>query len=325
MSEKPALGNADKHSTTGTETAITHREATSDTNDDSTTAPERRTSGDGRQQREGRHERARKRVTARLLKRQGAATPSKTSNGDIGTQVAVGEEVRRPVHEGSARAKPSALRWKEIAARREERRRREEGSGGGEGASRSAGGRDGRAKGEAHEGAEERVAEDEETRWSYRERSYNLSSIHGCILRGSVILEMLKCNDELNRSSSEAVMCGSGRNRAVYLASALGGGNHLASDFITQELNHLVADALEGEADDEEGEDASPAYQAREKLYQVQKHLSQIVLDGRIGKKSIALVLHRHRYPIDEKGGGNRFGDTHYQINNADRDSQKAH
>ncbi|KAJ7920348.1 hypothetical protein B0H13DRAFT_1987178 [Mycena leptocephala] len=34
------------------------------------------------------------------------------------------------------------------------------------------------------------------------------------------------------------------------------------------ELNHLVADALEEEADDEESEDTSPAYQAREKLYQ---------------------------------------------------------
>ncbi|KAJ7790315.1 hypothetical protein B0H14DRAFT_3570508 [Mycena olivaceomarginata] len=39
-----------------------------------------------------------------------------------------------------------------------------------------------------------------------------------------------------------------------------------------QELNHLVADALEGEADDEESEDASPAYQAREKLYQIYPH-----------------------------------------------------
>ena len=54
---------------------------------------------------------------------------------------------------------------------------------------------------------------------------------------------------------------------------------------LPQELNHLVADAcvnfsplipfilpffrLEGEADDGESEDASPAYQAREKLYQV--------------------------------------------------------
>ncbi|KAJ7772755.1 hypothetical protein B0H14DRAFT_2632277 [Mycena olivaceomarginata] len=59
---------------------------------------------------------------------------------------------------------------------------------------------------------------------------------------------------------------------------------------------------LEGEADDEEGEDASPAYQAREKLYQVQKHLSQIVLDGRIGKKSIALVLTGTDIPFDDKG-----------------------
>ncbi|KAJ7842673.1 hypothetical protein B0H14DRAFT_2586231 [Mycena olivaceomarginata] len=42
-----------------------------------------------------------------------------------------------------------------------------------------------------------------------------------------------------------------------------------------KKLNHLVADALEGEADNEEGEGASPAYQAREKLYQIYPHLRQ--------------------------------------------------
>ncbi|KAJ7480387.1 hypothetical protein B0H11DRAFT_2024898 [Mycena galericulata] len=42
------------------------------------------------------------------------------------------------------------------------------------------------------------------------------------------------------------------------------------------ELNHLVADALEEEADDEESEDTSPAYQAREKLYQIYPHLRQL-------------------------------------------------
>ncbi|KAJ7776086.1 hypothetical protein B0H14DRAFT_2631734 [Mycena olivaceomarginata] len=45
-----------------------------------------------------------------------------------------------------------------------------------------------------------------------------------------------------------------------------------------KELNHLVAAALEGEADDEEGEDASPAYQAREKLYQCVSPVSPYTL-----------------------------------------------
>ncbi|KAJ7305550.1 hypothetical protein DFH08DRAFT_825049 [Mycena albidolilacea] len=94
-STKPALENTDKHSTTDTKTAVMHGEATSDTNDSSTTAPEHRTGGGKSKQQEGCCECARKRVTAQLLKQQqGAATPSKMSNGNTGTQVAVGEEER---------------------------------------------------------------------------------------------------------------------------------------------------------------------------------------------------------------------------------------